>query len=969
MKKITLIIVFLIAINPMKVQSEGKNFLEDFKDTIKNESRDIQDSYAENVHMYICIEALKLLKDRYPQTNFSQIENRIGTMNDCGTRAWQVGKITTGACREDLEDVVFDIRGPFGFYASNSHFWHADDRTNGDHSLTTLNILGFNTDFPNAYTKICRYLDGQWFAWSNGGYHERRYIEYLHTNGNTYRFSYHTRGLINFYKTKKIWFHSYTNTLGQETTVDEEITLDDEKFNRIIWEALGRMSHLITDMSVPAHTHSDVHVRGWDGGDCYHNWIDDGAYLNYNWLTAKNAGGVINPYEIGDDPLRYLMYSTNQLADHYPSGPDCFEIPQQHFGDNNLPGGTYPIIDQYYQQLGPPPQNIPNVYMEGAYCFNHAIRATAGLLYWFAVETGIISPDPGAYPVIHGFSKNLPDQTIYRGETLNLTCNASGSNLNFNWFQDVCHLNNWCTIPINGLAINRSDRVYSVTNVNFQNRWTCTFYDSLCNNNSLLKNYLPAEDPLHFYIGVKASNQFGQVTKYFNMNNLLNFSPVNGIRPPDPPITGCPILFTLNTNGFRCENNILHESPNPPNEGKDIEDKIVIGNTPFLDTVDNTVQFAITESGPDYNYFDKFSLLKVAHPEELTLSVTVNNDLVLINLKNAVSPKKAEKNGEDITSELKLDSSFTKNLNGKEKEIIYAQFANEINSDREKLISEIRKAKLNNAFNRSEIKDSVTIILDPSAPDVIPHPYAKREAGIIYTTDTAGITSSAGINFTKRQRRSLCVIPFLQNNEIASAELILKEDFNLSFLAVVRAFYDGFITTELELSEAENFYFEDITKTLNKSDNVYAELDSGSYIILNFIDTDEQLPKGWVYDYVLVAEGRSVEPEDYTESNMQESLNAESEQKNDSRVFTLEQNSPNPFNPKTEIKYATPAAGLVSLIIYDMLGKEISVIVNQYQKAGSYSVNFDGSDLPSGVYFYKLKAGGKVDIKRMILIK
>ncbi|MBK8552546.1 MAG: hypothetical protein IPL53_16350 [Ignavibacteria bacterium] len=573
MKKITLVLVFFVSINLMSLHPEEID-RKDLNDTINIGKTDHNtgDSYAENVHMYICIEALKLLKDKYPQYNFTQFDNRIGTMKDIGTRQWQTGKITTGAHREDIEDPVFDIRGPFGFYASNSHFWDADNRTNGDHSLTTLNILGFNITYPNAYTKVCRYIDGQWFAWSNGGYHERRYIEYNPGSGIFYRYSYHTRGLINFFKTKKIWFHSYTNTLGQEVIVNEEITLDDLAFGRIVWEVLGRMAHLLGDNSVPAHTHNDVHVRQWDGGDCYHNHVDDGGYLNYNWQTAKNAGSLINPYGTWNDPVRYIVYSANQLADHYPSGPDCYQNPQQHSGDNNLPGGTYPIINQYYQQLGPPPPNITNVSQEADYCFNHAIRATAGLFYWFAVETGMISPDPGAYPVIYGFTKNLPDNMIYRGETLRLTCNASGSDLNYNWFTKVCDLNNWCNIPITGLSLNRDNRVFSITNNNFQNRWTCSYYDSLCNNNNLSSERY--EDPLHFYAGLKLSNQFGEVTKYYNMNNVLNFTPVNAIREPYPPIVGCPVAFTKDTNGFICENNILHESPASKNIGIDIGDKV-----------------------------------------------------------------------------------------------------------------------------------------------------------------------------------------------------------------------------------------------------------------------------------------------------------------------------------------------------------------------------------------------------------
>ncbi|MBM4157754.1 MAG: M28 family peptidase [Ignavibacteria bacterium] len=85
--------------------------------------------------------------------------------------------------------------------------------------------------------------------------------------------------------------------------------------------------------------------------------------------------------------------------------------------------------------------------------------------------------------------------------------------------------------------------------------------------------------------------------------------------------------------------------------------------------------------------------------------------------------------------------------------------------------------------------------------------------------------------------------------------------------------------------------------------------------------------------------------------------------------FILEQNFPNPFNPVTNIKYSIPRSSNVILKIYDILGKEVTVLVNSYQTAGNYQIIFNASDLPSGVYFYKLSAGDLTDSKRMIIIK
>ena len=86
-------------------------------------------------------------------------------------------------------------------------------------------------------------------------------------------------------------------------------------------------------------------------------------------------------------------------------------------------------------------------------------------------------------------------------------------------------------------------------------------------------------------------------------------------------------------------------------------------------------------------------------------------------------------------------------------------------------------------------------------------------------------------------------------------------------------------------------------------------------------------------------------------------------------VFSLSQNYPNPFNPVTQISYEVPKTGFVSLQVYDVLGNSVKTIIEGTKNAGNYSVSFDASNLPSGVYFYTLIADGFRDTKRMVLIK
>jgi hypothetical protein len=87
------------------------------------------------------------------------------------------------------------------------------------------------------------------------------------------------------------------------------------------------------------------------------------------------------------------------------------------------------------------------------------------------------------------------------------------------------------------------------------------------------------------------------------------------------------------------------------------------------------------------------------------------------------------------------------------------------------------------------------------------------------------------------------------------------------------------------------------------------------------------------------------------------------------KTFSLNQNYPNPFNPLTKIEYALPNDAKVTIKIYDMLGREVNVFVNEVKKAGYYSVEWNGSQLSSGVYFYKMQAGDFNAVKKMMLIK
>ena len=87
------------------------------------------------------------------------------------------------------------------------------------------------------------------------------------------------------------------------------------------------------------------------------------------------------------------------------------------------------------------------------------------------------------------------------------------------------------------------------------------------------------------------------------------------------------------------------------------------------------------------------------------------------------------------------------------------------------------------------------------------------------------------------------------------------------------------------------------------------------------------------------------------------------------KVFSLKQNYPNPFNPATTISFSIPQKSFVTIKIYDVLGNEITTLVNAEKQSGNYNIKFDGSRLASGIYFYRMQAGKFISTKKLILLK
>jgi hypothetical protein len=162
------------------------------------------------------------------------------------------------------------------------------------------------------------------------------------------------------------------------------------------------------------------------------------------------------------------------------------------------------------------------------------------------------------------------------------------------------------------------------------------------------------------------------------------------------------------------------------------------------------------------------------------------------------------------------------------------------------------------------------------------------------------------------------------------------------------------------------------TEVNNQMFEIERRSQEGEYFRIGYVNGHGTTTEGQEYSYV----DNSVETGTYFYRLKQIDFNGRYEYSDAVEVevkgplaYGLEQNYPNPFNPSTNIKFSILESGLVRLSVYNLIGEEVTVLVNEQVEAGFYEVNFDASALPSGAYFYKLQAGNTVQVKKMLLMK
>lgn len=409
-------------------------------------------AHHEWVHQWIVRQAWFLLKQKYPSLP-AEMENRIGTIGPVGGASgcsgqfnWTIGTVAGGAWMEDQSDPVFSLDHN-KITVSTTHFWNAD---RSDYGPSQLAVIG---EAPNAYTKAYKYWHGA--GWELVDSYQAGLANALTETFNKvgggsvtishYGIAFTYNGIVDLYKTRRVkltgfWQLPGSNNCSPQIYADQqqerfvrypqpiEVILDEgatlPRKDRIVWEMLGRIAHLLGDMSVPAHTHESIHgpnesILGvdFDLRESYEMWMgtpesnSDFTYP-YNMPTTFRAmdwtyehpevqKGIINPVGTAN-PLRYLFYTTNQLTDYFPSStPLGLRFAA---GDNNYYAGTNAVdnlnprifLDDNYQGISDEMENLGasptfvNQQQIADKSFAYVIRSTAGLLYLFASEAGLL---------------------------------------------------------------------------------------------------------------------------------------------------------------------------------------------------------------------------------------------------------------------------------------------------------------------------------------------------------------------------------------------------------------------------------------------------------------------------------------------------------------------------------------------------------------------------------------------------
>ena len=510
-------------------------------------------------------------------------------------------------------------------------------------------------------------------------------------------------------------------------------------------------------------------------------------------------------------------------------------------------------------------------------------------------------------PVISGF-RQIPNP-LYKGSSGSVTCDLlqGYEYLNFNW------------------SIVNGNTGFSISNINSQN---VTIHYSNINaiaktisdNISTSKSSL-IEKPTGAILKCKVWNLAGTDSS----NVFINLA-------TDP--YGCPFVYTWNGETWVEDNNILPQSEYPENFGVDVTDYYQLFTKPVLD--DGKYYLAVGEFEQERTFLDKIQLLVVDHSPEA--SITVDDSGRVIQFLKPFHLIDAQLDSQSVIKTIsELDGIKVEISEGSNMNILFSQ-------------------------DGGSTEQSLLLV------GQVRDPIAKyRVAGRVLSNDKSNNLSFTDFRFRRNPTYTWIIVPAVDTSTI-QLNIQWAQDVALDYTELSRKLELPFTLADAPLIRAEHSLYGDVTSNLSYTDANYTLLEPNNWVTFEF--SAPPVVEGMSRSFILVSQGRYERIEQSRDLGKNKQL-AKTSSLNSSKEYNLEQNHPNPFNSSTKIKYSIKEPGLVTLRVYDLLGREIATLVNEPKQTGEYEVEFnaDKYGLTSGVYFYQLVSGSFTSIKKFALVK
>lgn len=520
------------------------------------------------------------------------------------------------------------------------------------------------------------------------------------------------------------------------------------------------------------------------------------------------------------------------------------------------------------------------------------------------------------------FVKTGPLKGLYHGESRVFTMYPQYGNppANYSWQVKFRYIVNgqeeWSNVFPEGCSINfytNGGNSATLTNIHFSTYCSGWWADSV----------------MRVY-GFAYSSNCGSPGQQFFEEITLKNRQRPGSPPPPPPPGGCPYVYTWNGSDWIEDNNILPQSQDPVLLGQDVTDYYQLYTKPAEE--DGKYYLAISEYEEDKSYLDQIKLLVIDHPLETFITIDDSGSVIQF-------AKPA------FFADATLDSSDIYKL-------LYSL---------DSLKTEVSPSDtLSLSFEDVNAGTEQWLLLVGQVQAVAK---AKVSGRIVSDTDNGKENSYSFTSFRLRRNPTYqWIVAPTSNTSSLQVDIVWQEEAEVDYAELSNRLELPFTLCEAELLFAVHSTNGDITTELVADDELVSELNQDEWIELVFSIPEKTVDMQ--RSFIFVTKGRY--------ERLSQKLNKPSSQEEEVILPSetkLYSNYPNPFNPSTMISYSLRDEGMVSIKVYDILGSEVATLVNETKAAGTYEVEFNASQLPSGVYIYRMQAGSYMASKKMLLVK